>query len=672
VDYLDFDITVTASNGRSVARLERSPFGAADTVFDLPFSDDDLERFIRTVGRARGGTRRFDLTQVEDNGAKEFGTRLFDAVFAGEVGSKFQRSIDEVERNHQGLRLRLRVDEQSSLYELPWEFLYSRSLGRFLVLSVDTPLVRFIDLPQRIAPLALVPPLRVLVVVPSPIDVPSVDSAGELARLEEATAQLQADRLLELHLLENATFAGLHHELRRRGGDAPVFHVLHFIGHGAFDRNTGQGSLIFQDGRGRARRVSGHDLGMILHDHSTLRLAILNACEGARSCRDDPLGGVAQSLVRQGIPAVVAMQFEVTDETAKIFADQFYSSLADGQPVDAATAEARRGILTSDNAVEWATPVLYLRSPDGDVFDLAERPEKPVVARVAAQRKSVVSDFVVGTPVSHPSSFFGRYHEVKRLLTKLRTPPLQNAAIVGPKRSGKTSLLRHLAALTTSGAGDLRPAQHQYVREGFERHRWIYADFQDPRLQTRRGFLRHLLSEIDARRYPEDVDLDAFFDLVSDRLTQPTVFLMDEVGVALNRLSHEFDDGFWDAMRSLASSEPGRNLAFVLATHAPPHELATVNACTSPFFNIIGYTATLGPFKDGEADELIASSPVPFPDDEAAWIKDRSGGWPLLLQILCSELLSAIQEGEVTPDWRARTLRQLAPHAHLLAEGVAR
>src|SRR3954463_10066004 len=48
-----------------------------------------------------------------------------------------------------------------------------------------------------------------------------------------------------------------------------------------------------------------------LRDLRSLRLAVLNSCEGARNSRTDPFAGTATTLVRQGsVPAVVAMQFE--------------------------------------------------------------------------------------------------------------------------------------------------------------------------------------------------------------------------------------------------------------------------------------------------------------------------------------------------------------------------
>jgi CHAT domain len=678
MSYLDFDLVIESRGDHMVSRVESSPFGRAQTRFALSFSDAELDRFIRTIGHPRAAGRRLAPGQTHGQTRAEghdvsmdtraFGRALFDAVFAGPVGATFQRSLDEAAHQHRGLRVRLQLDD--ALREVPWEFLYAEALGRYLVLSVDTPLVRFIDLPQLVEPLAMEPPLRVLVVVPDPEGVPGLDAAGEIARLEDATAQLRADGLLELHRQGKATFDQLRRRLKAHAG-APAYHVLHFIGHGGFESTTGQGSLVFQDDQGRVRKVTGHDLGMILHDHTTLRLAVLNACEGARTNRADPFGGVAQSLVRQGIPAVVAMQFEVTDGSAKVFADEFYTALADGRPVDAATSEARRAIFTSDNAVEWATPVLYLRSPDGSLFDVSARPSPRAHPQPASASGRVAPRYAVGTPVVSPQDFFGRYHEVRRLLAKLRTPPLQNAAIVGKKRSGKTSLLRHLPALCAAPRQQLRPRQQEYVLDGFEGHRWVHADFQDPRLRTRRGFFDHVLTQLGGQRPEQEIDLGTFYELVCERLNRPTVILMDEVGVLLSRLTEEYDDGFWDAMRSLASSEAGANLAFVLATHAPPHLLAAANSYTSPFFNIIGYTATLGPFTEDEADELIRSGPQPFPEGEVAWIKQRSGGWPLLLQILCSELATALEEGEPLVDLHARVEGQLEPHGHLLAGGGA-
>lgn len=154
-------------------------------------------------------------------------------------------------------------------------------------------------------------------------------------------------------------------------------------------------------------------------------------------------------------------------------------------------------------------------------------------------------------------------------------------------------------------------------------------------------------------------------DTVSDNLRSPTVILLDEIGVGLQRCP-ELDDGFWECLRSLATNQTGGNLAFVLATHEPPIELAYNTGHSSPFFNIFGYTTTLAPLTEAEARELIASSPIPFPDEDVEWILEKSGCWPILLQILCRECLFSLENGETGDDWREDGLEQIKPFTHLL------
>ena len=161
-------------------------------------------------------------------------------------------------------------------------------------------------------------------------------------------------------------------------------HIFHYIGHGKYFEDKQDGMLLLEDETQRGRPTSGQQLGAILHDHYHLRLVVLNACEGARTSAEDPYAGVAQTLVRQGIPAVLAMQFEIFEDAALTFAEEFYSAIVDNYPVDAALSEARKAIFASNNDVEWGTPVLFMRTPDGILFrteSAAERAE-----RLAAER----------------------------------------------------------------------------------------------------------------------------------------------------------------------------------------------------------------------------------------------------------------------------------------------
>ncbi len=276
------------------------------------------------------------------------------------------------------------------------------------------------------------------------------------------------------------------------------------------------------------------------------------------------------------------------------------------------------------------------------------------------------SPFVTGSPITHPRYFFGREKELKRLFNLLKRHPLQNAAIIGKRRIGKTSLLHYLKNITTTPAENLRASQRSNLILKFEKTQWVFVDFQDNRMSSRERLLLYILKSLNLK-VPEHCNLDYFMDVVSDNLRSPTVILLDEIGVGLQRCP-ELDDGFWESLRSLATNHTEGNLAFVLATHESPIELAHNTGHSSPFFNIFGYTATLGSLTEHEARELIASSPIPFPDKDVEWILNQSQGLPLLLQILCRERLFSLEEGETDENWREEGLRQIKPFAHLLEE----
>lgn len=370
MEYLDFDLAVeaTPTPGTYQVSVLASPRGEASGQMVFPFNADALENVILKLGRTRTGVR--SLGSPTQSVAEKFGRELFDALFAGEVGSRFESSLDEAADSGKGLRIRLRLGRAPQLADVPWEYLYWASRRRFLVLSSKTPVVRYLEQPRSVTPLLVTPPLQVLLVVSSPTDLATLDVAAEVQRINGALAGLEGAGQVQVTVLQTASLGELSRALRRG-----PFHVLHFIGHGGFNDSTGEGMLAFTDDEtGRARLVSGGDLATLLQDHDTLRLVLLNACEGGRQSPADPLGGVAQALVSQGVPAVIAMQFEITDAAATRFSAEFYAAIADGYPIDASLAEARRAVYSDNNDVEWGTPVLYLRASDGRIFDVAGKP----------------------------------------------------------------------------------------------------------------------------------------------------------------------------------------------------------------------------------------------------------------------------------------------------------
>lgn len=418
--YLDFDLSIERMAENTYrARVLASPAGLAKTEFILPLSPLELENFVLRVGRMRRTTRRVESPEMQ--AAKDFGSKLYKAVFSDEVQSALRSSLDQARAQSSGLRIRLRLNEAPELVDIPWEYLYNPSLNRFLALSVNTPIVRYLELPENIKPLAVKPPLRVLVMIANPKDYPALDVENEWLNLKKAVGDLEERGLLILERLETATPVALQYRLRRDD-----FHVFHFIGHGGFDEGAQDGLLMLENENGLGKALSGQYLGTILHDEDSLRLVVLNACEGARTGKNDPFAGAAQSLVQQGLPAVIAMQFEVSDQAAITFAHEFYAALADGYPVDAALAEARKIIFSSGNEIEWGTPVLYLRAADGQIFDIVREASAIQEKKFASSRPA--HSIPAGPPIVPQRELVGQKEPasseaVKRiipLITKLQ------------------------------------------------------------------------------------------------------------------------------------------------------------------------------------------------------------------------------------------------------------
>lgn len=338
------------------------------------------------IGRLRTSTRRIHTAEME--AARELGGKLFDAVFGNEVRACLRSSLDEAYRQDEtGLRLKLRLQEVPELADLPWEFLLDPSHDRFLAQSNQTPIVRYIEMAERIKPLTLNLPLQVLVMISSPADHVRLDVERERSLLQEALRSLSVQGKVRMKFLEKATLATLQRCLREE-----TYHVFHFIGHGGFDKKAEEGVLVLEDEQGRGWQAGAHRIGTLLHDHRSLRLAVLNSCEGARNSRTDPFTGVATTLIRQGVPAVIAMQFEITDDAAITFASEFYTALAEGFPVDAAMAEARKAIYAQPNDVEWGTPVLYMCSSDGVLFNLTQKLVTEKMPPAAAPAKALTKE----------------------------------------------------------------------------------------------------------------------------------------------------------------------------------------------------------------------------------------------------------------------------------------
>ncbi|HSS49134.1 MAG TPA: CHAT domain-containing protein, partial [Thermoanaerobaculia bacterium] len=356
-DYEDFVLRIRKDPaGGYVA----TPSGPAETGQSEPFSSpfqegdlDDLRAFRGSGSRDLGPSKKTVRLKVE-----ELGERLFKTIFSGSVWKLWVAALAEARHARHGLRLRL-ILEDPGLWEWPWEYLREPGYD-FLIFSRDISIVRSPGISEIVPPLPVKLPLRVLVVIAQPSGSADLDSEAEFQELKKSLKRLE--RSVELTRLGAASLATLREDLER-----PI-HVLHFIGHGGFDQSLEQAFLQFEKPGGEPDPVTGVDLARVLGRQSPPALIVLNACEGGRASKTDPFGGVAQALLRNETSAVVAMQFQVTDEAARTFSKEFYKALVSGDTVDLAVYEARLALHTK-RSVDWGNPVLYLRGSQGKIFD---------------------------------------------------------------------------------------------------------------------------------------------------------------------------------------------------------------------------------------------------------------------------------------------------------------
>jgi len=382
MQYLDFDVEIGAGTGRDYPVAVRSPAGETRTSMHFPFDTLALDNYLTKLQNAllrSGGLGRQALSS-EVQAVQDFGQRLFAALFADEVGQRYAVSRERALRQTMGVRLRLRI-QAPELAALPWEYLYDPQAAEYLCLSRHTPLVRYVELPQPIQTLTVQPPLRILGMLANPRDQATLDEARERERMRRALQDLEAQHIVQLTWLTGQTWRDLQAALQ--GGP---WHVFHFIGHGGFDRTADEGVLALANEQGTTHLLYASLLGRLLANHGWVRLAVLNACEGARGSERDLFSSTAALLVRKGIPAVLAMQEEITDLAAIECTRAFYAALAHGLPIDEAVAEARTAISVGiPDTLEWGTPVLYLRAPDGRLFYQAKKGLKQQAKRTRVE-----------------------------------------------------------------------------------------------------------------------------------------------------------------------------------------------------------------------------------------------------------------------------------------------
>ena len=383
------------------ARVLSSPCGAPSRRMPLPYTPEQADAILKLIEHptftaalfrqelaalaSLGWLRGSELARPRTALLQQVGRQLYDTLFpAGAVRTALNVALSQARRARLPLTLRLHFDRDAGyLARLPWELVHDGH--SYLVQSGRLTLARYIAFKAPLTPLSIDGPLRVLVAVARPHDLATLDAQAEVEGLRRSLGALKGQHGLHVEVLAPPTTWRAFVDAL---GKAP-YHIIHFDGHGDFGRrcpscrrlasptekacngrgrgglpcgevlsdSEPQGYLAFERQDGAADWRSAENLAAALFRNPAVRLAVLTACRSATVGHGVVFGGTAPALIGMGVPAVVAMQFEVPLYATVAFTESFYGALAEREPLSEAVARARSSL----DDESWYRPALYLR-----------------------------------------------------------------------------------------------------------------------------------------------------------------------------------------------------------------------------------------------------------------------------------------------------------------------
>lgn len=305
-------------------------------------------------------------------------------------------------------RVRLNIDPAApELHKLPWELL--RAGGEWLAASAATPFSRYLPVERPWGTPARRKPFRVLAVISSPADLSArfpglapVDLEAERRAIQTGLPGLAG--AVQVDFLEPPAALSRLEERLQEGYDG-----LHITGHGALNPLTGSAAVLLQNSEGNSELViDDHLAGVLARLAAPPRLVFLMACRSAARAGENAFAGLAPRLVAAGVPAVLAVQGDMTMPSGQRLAESFYRRLAAHGQVDLAVNEARSTLITSGRP-DAHLPVLFMRTASGMLWEEAPAaPPQTSQARPARVVNTGGGTYIEGSINTGGGDFIGR------------------------------------------------------------------------------------------------------------------------------------------------------------------------------------------------------------------------------------------------------------------------
>ncbi|WP_441235259.1 CHAT domain-containing protein [Bradyrhizobium sp. 930_D9_N1_4] len=303
---------------------------------------------------------------------QEIGSQLFEFIFQRKILELYQECSQAARKDDQPFLMRLRVTDPTLAY-VPWETMYDKKSRFYVTTSQSTPFVRAVDDYGEERRVCAARPIRMLgmaarVKILNGLPLDEIEVDAEQVAIKNALSELNDGKRLKLSWIPSAKARDLNRRFLR-GDEGKRWDLFHFIGHGGHDPERQMGFIVVQEEGGpKGKRLYADSLKAFLtQPGQTPSLVVLNSCSGAQGEPGSLFSSTAAELIQGGVPAVIAMQFEISDNMGLAFADTFYTYLAENVSIQAALAHTRAELKARQFA-EWISPVLYMRGLDGEIF----------------------------------------------------------------------------------------------------------------------------------------------------------------------------------------------------------------------------------------------------------------------------------------------------------------
>ena len=329
------------------------------------------------------------LEIFEKNDFEVLGDMLFKILWSEEAVKSFLYGrLVMITRDRQA-RCRILIEFDRNAYDLaalPWEYLLiqkddQQNISQFFWgadRSGQFDLIRYVapDFPAVEQPIILPKQsLNVILVINNPSDRP-VDKLKMINCLEKIRNKNELFSLYTNAALINPPF----HKLRERLAEFLKYingpYVLHILGHAHMNKD--QSGIFFINDEDLAEEVKSDDFADVFERNvpgfRLPDLVVLQACESGQV--GEKGNGIGFLLAKKGIPAVVAMQNEITEDASENFVREFYHSLLKGDDVARAVTKGRTYMATKYNKDDEKTDQHYSDNTFGSpiVFISSESP----------------------------------------------------------------------------------------------------------------------------------------------------------------------------------------------------------------------------------------------------------------------------------------------------------